>query len=45
VRYEIREIDYLNWTTSAAYFGKPSEEVDSNWHELIRCTLVIRLRG
>lgn len=37
VQHEIREIDYLDWDQSSAFFGKPSKTVDSNWHELIKC--------
>ncbi|KAH8911761.1 hypothetical protein BR93DRAFT_13883 [Coniochaeta sp. PMI_546] len=36
VQHEIREIDYLDWDQSSAFFGKPSKTVDSNWHELIK---------
>jgi len=36
IRHEIREIDYLDWDQSAAFFGEPSKQVDKNWHELVR---------
>lgn len=31
IKYETREVDYLNWKESSAYFGEPSKEIDSNW--------------
>ncbi|KAH8890215.1 hypothetical protein GQ53DRAFT_868018 [Thozetella sp. PMI_491] len=36
VKYDIREIDYLDWKDSSDYFGEPSKEIDGNWHELVR---------
>ncbi|KAI0123323.1 hypothetical protein BJ170DRAFT_687338 [Xylariales sp. AK1849] len=36
VKYEVREIDYLDWKESSDFFGEPSPEIDSNWHELVR---------
>ncbi|KAB5515354.1 hypothetical protein GE09DRAFT_1160167 [Coniochaeta sp. 2T2.1] len=36
VKKEVREVNYLDWEESAAFFGKPSKEVDRNWHELVR---------
>jgi hypothetical protein len=31
IKYETREVDYLDWKESSAYFGEPSKEIDSNW--------------
>lgn len=37
IEHEYREINYLDWKKSSDFFGEPSPEVDSNWHELVRC--------
>ena len=31
IKYETREVNYLDWKESSAYFGEPSKEIDSNW--------------
>jgi hypothetical protein len=37
VKYETREMTYMDWDDSSKYFGKPSDEVDANWQQLDRC--------